>query len=122
MPRDGEREDRIRVEHMRLAALDVAELARGRVEGDLAAEMPLRRALVNAVQDIGEAASKVSAAGRSRVPSLPWDAIVAMRHRLVHGYSEIDADLLWRVITDEIGPLIAALDTACVAWKLDPAT
>ena len=92
MPRDGAADDRIRVEHMRLAALDVVELSRGRTAGELASDMPLRRALVNAIQDIGEAASKVTAFGRTRVPTLPWDAIVATRHRLAHGYSEIDSD------------------------------
>lgn len=33
-----------------------------------------------------------------------------MRHRLVHEYHNLDVDLLWRVVTEDVPALIAALD------------
>jgi uncharacterized protein with HEPN domain len=33
-----------------------------------------------------------------------------MRHRIVHNYYEIDADVLWLVVTERLPNLIAALE------------
>jgi uncharacterized protein with HEPN domain len=33
-----------------------------------------------------------------------------MRHRLIHGYGEVRLDLVWMVLHDRVGPLIAILE------------
>jgi uncharacterized protein with HEPN domain len=33
-----------------------------------------------------------------------------MRHRLIHGYAEVRLDLVWTVVRDRLGPLIAQLE------------
>jgi uncharacterized protein with HEPN domain len=33
-----------------------------------------------------------------------------MRHRLVHGYAEVRLDLVWMVLHDRLGSLIAILE------------
>lgn len=62
-------------------------------------------ALVHLVQIIGEAASRVSDDLRQRHPEIPWRHVVGMRNRVVHGYFEVDLDLLWDVITLDIPKL-----------------
>lgn len=79
----------------------------------------LRRALVNALQDIGEAAARVSDEGRARVPTLPWGQIVAARHILVHVYWGIDTDQVWNMAIEDLPVLIAALEAAFAAWPPD---
>ena len=119
MPRDPSKhplDDLVRVQHMLEAARDARQLGAGKVIADLQAEMPLRRAVVNAIQDIGEAASKVSPQGRSRFPNLPWAAIVGTRNRLVHAYDQINLEVLWKVLTDELDPLIAELERGLANW------
>lgn len=32
-----------------------------------------------------------------------------MRHRLIHGYGEVRLDLVWTVVQERLGPLIATL-------------
>ena len=76
----------------------------------------LRRALVNALQVIGEAVARVSDEGRARVPSLPWGQIVAARHILVHVYWGIDAEQVWNTAVRDIPVMIAALESAIQAW------
>jgi uncharacterized protein with HEPN domain len=46
-------------------------------------------------------------AGESEIP---WRSIVGLRHRLVHAYWLIDADIIFEIARSEIAPLIAALD------------
>ena len=71
--------------------------------------------MVNRLQIIGEASRKLSDGFRSRHPEIPWRSIVGMRHHLVHGYFDIDPDVVWTAITERIPELdrqiIAALTT-----------
>jgi uncharacterized protein with HEPN domain len=121
MPRDPEKhpmDDRLRAEHMLLAARDAVEMVSGRGRDDLESNTMLRRALINAVQEIGEAAAKVSAVGRGRLGAVRWAQMVGMRNRLVHGYDQINLDLLWNVATEEMAPLIRTLEIAFKSWPL----
>ena len=121
MPRDAKRlpiDDRVRFEHMLEGAKDVRQYIAKRSRADLGTDSMLTRALTNAVQQIGEAASKVSDAGRARAPTLPWGQIVAMRHVLVHVYWGVDLDRLWVTATDDVPLLIQALEAACKDWPL----
>ncbi|NDJ87097.1 MAG: DUF86 domain-containing protein [Chloroflexi bacterium] len=49
---------------------------------------------IKAIEVIGEAASRISEGFRLEHTELPWREIIGMRHRLVHGYFEIDLDPL----------------------------
>ncbi len=53
-------------------------------------------ALVRAIEIIGVAASKASLETRAAASSVHWPAIIAMRNRLIHGYFDIDHDVLWK--------------------------
>ena len=116
--RPGGPADRDRVEHMLLAARSAMRFVVGRSRPDLESDEMLRRALVNAVQEIGEAAARVTDTGRARVPTLPWGQIVAMRHILVHVYWGVDPDQLWKVVTWELPGLAAAIEAALAEWPI----
>jgi uncharacterized protein with HEPN domain len=53
--------------------------------------------------------SRVSAEQRTASPTVPWTAIVAMRNRLIHAYFDIDRDIVWRTVTEEIPSLRSQL-------------
>jgi uncharacterized protein with HEPN domain len=59
-------------------------------------------ALVHLVQIIGEAAARLSDDAINRNPDIPWRQIIAMRNRVVHGYFEVDPDILWTVISRDV--------------------
>ena len=113
-------DDRVRIEHMLRAARDVQRYTGGRTRADLDTDSMLRRAVLHAIQEIGEAAANTSDAGRDRVPGLPWTTIVAMRHVLVHVYWGVDLDRAWATATDDVPVLIRFLEAACAAWPLPP--
>ena len=79
---------------------------------DFNADDNLQLAIVHLIQVIGEAASRVSEEIRRNHPGVPWNAVIAMRHRLVHDYGNINYDIVWRVAVDEIPRLITALEKA----------
>ena len=105
-------EDRIRLLHMLEAAEAAIGFIAGRSRADLDADRMLMFAVVRAIEVVGEAANHVSQQGRSFLPSLPWTAIVGMRHRIVHAYFDVDPDTVWRTVVDELPVLSAALKAA----------
>jgi uncharacterized protein with HEPN domain len=66
-------------------------------------------ALTRAIEIIGEAASRVSSEGRRVTSEVPWNAVIGMRHRLVHAYFEVDRDILWSTVQEALPRLLAQL-------------
>lgn len=103
------KDDLIRVRHMLDAAQEAVSFARGRSRKDLDHDRMLMLSIVKSVELIGEAASRVSEEGREKHSEIPWADIIAMRNRLIHAYFDIDLDRVWDTVTDDLPPLIAAL-------------
>ena len=99
-------DDGVYLGHMLDAARKAAEKVAGRSRSDYDADEDLRMVLAHLVQIIGEAAGRVSDA----TPKIPWRRIVGMRHRIVHDYMNIDADILWEVVTRSLPELISLLE------------
>jgi uncharacterized protein with HEPN domain len=105
-------DDRIRLRHM-VDAIEAAQrFVRGRQRQDLERDEMLLFALVRAVEIVGEAAGKVSAAGRAELPQLPWLQASGMRNRLVHAYFDVDRDILWNTVVVALPALAADLRAA----------
>ena len=102
-------DDRVRVQHMMQACELAAGFVAGRSRTDLDADQMLRFALVQAVQIVGEAAGRISVEGRTELSAIPWGAMIGMRNRLVHGYMDIDKEILWNTVTERLPDLLARL-------------
>lgn len=106
---------------MLAAARDAVAFAAGRSRADLDNDALLRRGLLNCVQEIGEAAARMTDTGRRRAANLPWGQIVATRNILVHAYFRVDLNILWDVIGRDLGPLIASVERALASWRAEEA-
>jgi uncharacterized protein with HEPN domain len=54
---------------------------------------------------IGEAINRLSPELRARHPEVPWQRIVAVRHKIVHAYFDLDLPILWNAVADDIPQL-----------------
>ncbi len=99
----------VRVRHMLDHAREAVEMARGRSREDLDRDRQFNLAMVRLVEVIGEAARRVGPPVRDEHPEVPWSQIIGTRDRLIHGYELVNFDILWRIIHDELPPLIAQL-------------
>jgi len=88
----------------------IRALVRGRARKGFDADEVRQLALLHLIQVLGEAASRVSAAWRESHPELPWAAMIGMRNRIVHGYDHMDPDIVWRVATEDLEPVLAGLE------------
>ena len=102
-------DDVIRIRHLLDAAETAARFVDGRTRTDLDVDQMLTLALVKLVEIIGEAAKQISSATRDQHPTVPWSAAARMRDRLVHHYFDIDLDVLWATVRDDLPALTTAL-------------
>ena len=102
-------EDIVRIRHMIEAGESIIEFVAGRERTELDTNRMLLFAVVRAIEIIGEAASKVSEEVRAANSTIPWQAIVGMRNRLVHAYFDVNAQLVWESATVEIPAILPQL-------------
>ena len=103
-------DDADRLAHMLDYARIARQISQGRKREELDSDITFSLAIVRALEVVGEAANRVSAAGRDKLPDVPWPRIAGLRHRIVHGYDVLDRDLIWEIVTSDLEPLIAELE------------
>ncbi len=59
-------------------------------------------AVIRNIEIIGEAAGQLSPTFIAGHSSIPWRKIVGMRHRLIHGYVQVDLHTVWDVIARDL--------------------
>lgn len=103
-------DDEVRLRHMLDHAHEAVSMIQGKKRADLRKNRMLELALVRLIEIVGEAAARVSSEGCNKYSRIPWPEIVGMRNRLVHGYDEVDLDVLWDTIEFDLPPLISELE------------
>lgn len=103
-------DDVVRLRHMLDAAREALTFAKGHSRGDLSVDRQLVMALAKEVEIVGEAAYQLSQEARESLPEMPWEDIIGMRHRLVHGYFDINLDILWRTVQEDLPLLESVLE------------
>jgi uncharacterized protein with HEPN domain len=84
--------DEERLRHMLEAARKAEQLVAGITLKELEGDEIRGLALTHLIEILGEAAS-----------------MTATRNRLIHGYFIIDLEILWKIATEDLQPVIAAL-------------
>ena len=100
----------VRVRHMLDHAWEAVEMVRNRSRADLDTDRMLNLALVRLSEIVGEAATRIPEAFRSRHPQVPWRDVADLRNRLIHGYDTVNFDILWTIVQDDLPPLIEQLE------------
>lgn len=65
-------------------------------------------AVIRNLEVIGEAANNVRStdpAFAAEHPAIPWDLIYGMRNRITHGYFDINLEVVWRTLKEDIPKL-----------------
>jgi uncharacterized protein with HEPN domain len=96
--------------HMLDAARGIQSRVGGRTRAEFDGNEDLQIVLTHLLQIIGEAARNVPEATRNANPDIQWIEIIGMRHRIVHDYTRINLDVVWKSATDHVPRLIAALE------------
>ena len=107
-----EERDRERLAEM-LRYAEMAVRILGGLDADgLSASEEKFLATARCLQNIGEAARKVSDTTRSDLPAIPWRRVIGMRHRLVHGYEDIRVEIIVQTIREDLPELVSTIRSA----------
>lgn len=98
------------LEQMLDTAQRIRGLGRQQTRESLEADEVTHLALLHLIQRLGEAASRLPADFRAGHEEFPWAEMIGMRNRIVHGYDDLDSEIVWRVATEDIEAVVAALE------------
>ena len=107
----------VRLRHMLAYAREAVELMRNRRRADLDTDRALGLAILRCVEIVGEAASRIPVAIRGRYRKIPWQQLISMGNRLIHGHDIVDYDIVWSTVADDLPPLIAELEKKLSSGK-----
>jgi len=93
------------LEHIVNAIDTILNRANGLTYEDLTSDKILFGGIVYYTMVIGEAAYHLSKAFKQKYNETDWTQITKMRHNLVHGYYQVDPEVVWSVIQDDLSPL-----------------
>ena len=81
-----------------------ARLAQSYVQGieenDFLSETRLQDSVIRRLEVIGEAAGRISTQFREQHPGIPWHDMIGMRNRMIHGYDDVDLEIVWNTVQE----------------------
>lgn len=95
---------------MLIAARDAREFSESLTWPEFQRSSLHQYAIAKALENIGEAANKISAETKHAHPEIPWDHIVALRHRIAHDYFRLDLVRIWDIVQHNVPALIEMLE------------
>lgn len=99
------KEDKAYLLHIRDACRKIAKFTKGMSYGAFLENELAQSAVVREIAIIGEAASRLSASFRYKHKEVPWQDVIGMRHKLVHGYFSVDLEIVWKTVEEDAPPL-----------------
>ena len=102
--------DRIRLEHIMEAIQRLQTYAGMLSEEELQSDVLRYYGIVKNIEIIGEAARMLSEAFKKTYTEVEWRSISDMRNFLVHEYFQVDSEIVFSVIHNEIPELKEQVD------------
>ena len=61
--------------------------------------------MMRRLEIIGEAVKRIPSELKAKYSEISWKEITGMRDILIHEYSGVKLDRVWKVVTDDLNPL-----------------
>jgi uncharacterized protein with HEPN domain len=104
------KDDLTYLRHMLDAARKVEQFTQGMERSDLESDEMLSLAVIRLLEILGEASRNVSEDLRNANPQIPWREIAGTRNRLIHGYFDVDLDIVWAIVEKDLPDLSVKLN------------
>jgi uncharacterized protein with HEPN domain len=103
------RDDIVRIQHMIEAANEAKDILGDTARENLPKNKTIANAVVRSLEVLGEAASKLSEGFQKEHASVPWKKIIVMRNRLIHAYFDINYDIVFATVKEDIPAILPQL-------------
>lgn len=95
---------------MRDHAVEAIQMLGGASLDELRNDRQLQLALIQLIQIVGEAASRIPDDVRQAHPQVPWQLAADMRNKLIHGYDLIEYPIVYDTVRDDLPLIVLQLD------------
>lgn len=99
------KDDKVFVRHILDAITRIESYIGGTPQIQFLQNAMMQDAVIRQIEVIGEAARNLSEETKKASPDAEWPAIIGMRNRLIHGYFNVDVELIWEIVTTDL-PLL----------------
>lgn len=104
--------DLIRLKHMLDSTQAILGFLKGKQRSDLDTDRLLLSGITRELEILGEAAGKVSLSTQHLFPDIPWRHLVGMRNRLIHAYFDVNHEIVWNTIKNDLPKFYKQLEKA----------
>jgi hypothetical protein len=101
----GKRGDRVRVQHIYDAILEIESYLLDKEFSDFMNNSMMRFACIKQLEINGEAGNHISDTTKLIFSSIEWAQIVGMRNVFVHEYFGVDPQLVWEILKNDLPDL-----------------
>lgn len=99
------------LEDMRTAIDRITRYTQGLTLDSFAADEIRVDAVIHNLYLLGEATKHLPDEIRAQAPNIPWRQIAGLRDVIAHAYFNVNLNIIWDVITNELTPLRSAVQT-----------
>jgi uncharacterized protein with HEPN domain len=96
-----------RVRHILETIEQIERALAGKSLEDFRSDRLLRAAIERLLEIVCEASRYIPDEAKQRAPALPWQKMIDFGNRLRHAYHQIDVDIVWSIVRDDLAPLKA---------------
>ena len=107
----------IRVVHIRKEIENIKIFTRDMTFDDFQKDSKTVYAVIRSFQIIGESTKRIPDNIRSQYQSVPWKSMAGFRDKLVHDYDQVDLQMTWNILIQDIPGLESAIATIPVSIK-----
>ena len=83
----------------------IIEFAKSVEYHDFEKDIMRQDAIIRRIEILGEATRRLSVEFKDQHKEIPWHLLRGMRDRLIHEYDEVDIELIWDIIQNDIPEL-----------------
>lgn len=101
--------DKWRISHIMEAIENIEDFVKDIDEKHFLENLQLQTALVRMFEIIGEAANNLSVQFLAEHKEINWREVIGMRHAMIHDYFEVNLEVVWDTIKEDIPKLKAKI-------------
>lgn len=105
-----DQKDKLRLHHIAEAAEHIGNFVDGIAKEEFENNYEKQSAVIRQFEIIGEAAGKLTAEFTKQHGEIDWPKVVGMRHKMIHDYFDVDANIVWTTAIDDVPPLKKAVE------------
>ncbi len=103
------KDDAAHLDDMIDRAVRAMDYTAGMTRERFASDLRTQDAVIRSLEVIGEACKRLSPETLATEPDTPWPQVKGMRDRLIHGYDDIDLDIVWDTLTVNLPAMLPVL-------------